>query len=205
MVASGAVLKIVPSPPSDASGQDPALASLLDDDLMKLTGTGVRSAFRELVRRYQGRVLGVCVRAAATPEEGRDLAQEAFVALWQAAPRYRPSGSFPAFLFTIVRNQLRSAARRRGRLARAVRAPETAPDPAGAEPLERLLAAEDERRLRLALAALDEVHRQAILLRFSGGLPYEEIAGLCAAPEGTVRSWVHHGIKRLRRLLGEPS
>ena len=41
----------------------------------------------------------------------------------------------------------------------------------------------------------------AILLRFDQGLAYEEIAAIVAAPESTVRSRVHHGLKELRRVL----
>jgi len=178
---------------------------MVDDDLMKLSAAGSRGAFRELVRRYQTRVLGVCVRSAATSEEGREIAQEVFVALWQAAPRYRPSASFPAFLFTIVRNQLRSSARRRATAVAGTRELSRVEPERGEAALEQMLAAENERRLRGALAELDEVHRRAILLRFSGELPYEEIAGICDAPVGTVRSWVHHGLRKLRVLLGEPS
>jgi RNA polymerase sigma-70 factor (ECF subfamily) len=199
-------LALVPPPRRpDHDGEPASFAAMADDDLMTLSAAGARSAFRELVRRYQTRVLGVCVRSAASAEEGREIAQEVFVALWQAAPRYRSSGSLPAFLFTIVRNQLRSSARRQATAVAGARALSRVEPEGGAAALEQLLAAENERRLREALAALDEVHRRAILLRFSGELPYEEIAGICAAPEGTVRSWVHHGLRKLRALLGERS
>jgi RNA polymerase sigma factor (sigma-70 family) len=201
-----AKLSLVPppsGPTADAQGQQ--TAALVDDDLMKLTAAGSRAAFRELVGRYQMRVLGVCMRSAATAEEGRELAQETFVSLWQSAARYRPSGAFPAFLFTIVRNQLRSSARRRSAAGAGLRALAVTPAEAGEVPLDRLLAAENERRLRAALDDLPEVHRRALLLRFSGELPYDEIADLCDVPVGTVRSWVHHGVRKLRALLGEPS
>src|SRR5438552_7239566 len=174
-----AKLKLVPPPRAlDAQGQTAPLEAMVDDDLMKLSAAGSRGAFRELVRRYQTRVLGVCVRSAATSEEGREIAQEVFVALWQAAPRYRPSASFPAFLFTIVRNQLRSSARRRATAVAGTRELSRVEPERGEAALEQMLAAENERRLRGALAELDEVHRRAILLRFSGELPYEEIAGI---------------------------
>jgi RNA polymerase sigma factor (sigma-70 family) len=201
-----AKLSLVPPPGAahDAQGQPPT-AALVDDDLMKLTAAGSRAAFRELVARYQTRVLGVCMRSAATADEGRELAQETFVSLWQSAARYRPSGAFAAFLFTIVRNQLRTSARRRATAGAGLRALAVAPAAAAEVPLDRLLAAENERRLRAALDDLPEVHRRAILLRFSGELPYDEIADLCEVPVGTVRSWVHHGVRKLRALLGEPS
>ena len=202
-------LTLVPPPRSLDSPGDPAspeaLAALADDALMTLSAAGSRGAFRELVRRYQTRVLGVCVRSAASAEEGREIAQEVFVSLWQAAPRYRPSGSFPAFLFTMVRNQLRNSARRRAVVVAGTAALARVEPERGAAALEQLLAAENERRLRGALAELDEVHRRAILLRFSGELAYDEIAGIRDAPVGTVRSWVHHGLRKLRVLLGDPS
>lgn len=196
-------LTVVP-PPAAAEGEAAALAAMTDDELMTLSAARARGAFRELVRRYQSRVLGVCVRSAPSPEEGRELAQEVFVSLWQVAPRYRSSGSFPSFLFTLVRNQLRSSARKRATaVAATAELGRAAPDAGQAIALDRLLAAENERRLQAALGELDEVHRRAILLRFTGELAYEEIAGLCDAPEGTVRSWVHHGLRKLRALLGD--
>jgi RNA polymerase sigma-70 factor, ECF subfamily len=199
-------LTVVPLPvPADAKGQGSTLAAMIDDDLMKLTAAGSRGAFRELVGRYQARVLGVCARSAATPEEAREIAQESFVSLWQAAARYRPSGSFPAFLFTIVRNHLRSSARGRARAGLHLHAFSQLPADGQAVPLDQLLAAENQRRLRAALDELPEVHRHALQLRFSAELSYDEIAGICQAPAGTVRSWVHHGVRKLRALLGEPS
>ena len=191
-------------PARDASSGAP-LHELGDDDLMKLVAQRVRDAFRTLVTRYQTRVISICTRSMGSPDEGRETAQEVFVALWQAAPTYDPRGNFPGYLFTLVRNRLRSVARRRLTsdatvLALAGEGESVAPDQ-----LQRLLAAEDERRLRLALADLSETHRHALLLRFTAELPYEDIAGMCGAPVGTVRSWVHHGIKKLREALGEMS
>jgi RNA polymerase sigma-70 factor, ECF subfamily len=197
---------VPPAGAADARGQESPFAALGDDDLMKLTAAGSRGAFREVVGRYQARVLGVCARSTGAPEEAREIAQEAFVALWQAAPRYRPSGTFAAFLFTIVRNQLRSSARRRASAGVHLRELARTPSPADPQPpLEQMLAAEDQRRLREALDHLPDVHRHAIQLRFSAELSYDEIAGICEVPAGTVRSWVHFGIRKLRALMGDAS
>jgi RNA polymerase sigma-70 factor (ECF subfamily) len=205
-MAKEPTLSLVPPPPAaDAQGQLPApLPAMGDDDLMKLTAAGSRAAFRELVSRYQVRVRAVCLRSAASADEGREIAQEVFVAVWQAAPRYRPGGTFPSFLFTVVRNHLRNSARRRAVADTHLRALARTPAAGSEAPLDQMLAAENERRLRGALEDIPESHRRAIQLRFSAELSYEQIAGICQAPEGTVRSWVHHGLKKLRALLGEP-
>jgi sigma-70-like protein len=34
-------------------------------------------------------------------------------------------------------------------------------------------------------------------------MSYQEIAGICNCPVGTVGSWIHHGVRALRRMLGE--
>ena len=68
-------------------------------------------------------------------------------------------------------------------------------------PLDQMLAAENQRQLRAALDELPEVHRHALQLRFTAELSYDEIATICQAPAGTVRSWVHHGLRKLRALL----
>jgi RNA polymerase sigma-70 factor (ECF subfamily) len=198
------VLTLAPSSPQGSRDERARLHDLSDDDLMKLVATNAAEAFRELVGRYQRRVIAICVRSTGTADEGREIAQDVFLSLWEAAPRYVPRGTFSSFLFTIVRNELRSVARRRGRERATADAVANVPRVEG-QSLEHLLAAEDERRLGQALQALPAVHRQAILLRFTAGLPFDQIAALCEAPQGTVRSWVHHGIKKLRALIGERS
>jgi len=103
-------------PAHDVSSGAP-LHELGDDDLMKLVAQRVRDAFRTLVTRYQTRVISICTRSMGSPDEGRETAQEVFVALWQAAPTYDPRGNFPGYLFTLVRNRLRSVAHRLSSIA----------------------------------------------------------------------------------------
>ena len=56
-------------------------------------------------------------------------------------------------------------------------------------------------RLRQALAALPEVHRNAVLLMDVYGLTHSELAERMHAPLGTVKSWVRRGTAALKESL----
>ena len=56
-------------------------------------------------------------------------------------------------------------------------------------------------RLRAAVRALPEPQRIAVLLAYAGGLTAREIAGRLGIPEGTAKSRLRLGVRRVARLL----
>ena len=44
----------------------------------------------------------------------------------------------------------------------------------------------------------------AIVLFYYQGMSYKEVAATCRSSVGTVGSWIHHGVRALRRMLAEP-
>jgi RNA polymerase sigma factor (sigma-70 family) len=149
--------------------------------------TVYRSTFPELVR-YLYRKLWDAERA-------HDLAQEAFVRALDRDP-----ANPRAWLFTVAGNLARDEARqviRRRRHLTLIRAESSPADP-GPDPLERADRAERGVKARRALDALGERDREVLLL-WSGGLSYQEIAertGLAASAVGTT-------LGRARRRLAE--
>ena len=59
---------------------------------------------------------------------------------------------------------------------------------------------EDARRVRQAVASLPEEHRLVVELRFFAGATLDEIAAALDCPLGTVKSRLHHGLEKLRRM-----
>ena len=176
----------------------PGLAERSDDELMQLAATGLDEAFALLVRRHQGQVRGYCSRRCGGPAAGDDVAQEVFVELWRTRSRYEPRGRFRSYLYTIVQTRVLNAVQRR---PREVELDHDIPLPG--QELDAILAAERQRRLCQKLALLPSGLREALLLRFSAGLDYGEMAEVLKRSQSTVRSRVFHGLLRLRKLLGK--
>jgi len=180
------------------------LAGRSDDELMLLSSRGVHAAFEELVRRHARRLLGFCSKHAGG-QLGEDLAQELWLAVWDHRRDYRPEGTFVVWLFTLARNRLRNVRRddaRRPATDEGDPTPilEQAPDLAPSE-LDRLVVAERRARVDRAVASTPENLREALLLRFTEELPYDEVARVLDTNESTARSRVFHGIRDLRRRL----
>jgi RNA polymerase sigma-70 factor (ECF subfamily) len=134
-----------------------------------------RAALEALVDRWSGRVFLWTRRFVRERETALDLAQEALLAMIGALPRYRSSGRFGAWLFTIVHNRCRNAARPRSlrrdpeidmdELAADVPLPESGLDSRAA--LQRLLAGLQH--------ALEPREQAALWLRAAEGMSVEDI------------------------------
>lgn len=165
--------------------------------LMREIAKGSDDAFRDLIGRYQDVLLHLFARLGARPDEADDAAQETFLRVHSYRKRYRPTGSFRTFLFTVARRAWLDLCRRRERRRR-----REAPG-CDLEALERSEGLGMDQRLDLeaALQKLPEGHRMVLVLSLWGGLKYEEIADVMGIPEGTVKSRVFHALKKLRTRL----
>ncbi len=183
-----------------------ALPERSDDELLRLARAGRSDAFETLVARHMPRLTGFCIKMLGDRRAGEDVAQETWLQVWTHRAGYRPQGRFEAFLYTIARNRCRNAARsvRRRRRYR-VDSEISEQDPADDAPsnLDSLLADERRRQVLDAMQTLSPKLREALILRYSQELDYPQIAAIVGRGESTVRSRVHHGLRRLRRLLGE--
>ena len=172
-----------------------------DADLMAQLRTGDREAFGELIERHKDALVGYLARLTADRSRAEDLAQETFLRLYRAAPRYREEGNLTAYLYRIATNLLRSEERRARRWLRltphltAVQ-PDVPPSPQ-AETLRR----ETAEQLATAVAALPLHFRAPLVLYEIEGWSYRAISKALACSEGTVKSRLARARGRLRERL----
>jgi RNA polymerase sigma-70 factor (ECF subfamily) len=79
--------------------------SKIDDALVRRMAEGDEEALRELIVRHEDRVYGTVARmiGGAGPD-AEDLAQQIFLRIWKAAPKYRAEAKFTTWLMTVTRN-----------------------------------------------------------------------------------------------------
>lgn len=164
-----------------------------DEDLMLACRDGSADAFGELFRRYRQPIWGYFRRRLADAGRAEELAQEAFVAVWEAASRYEPRALFRTYLYGIAFNLL-SAERRR-----LVRHPVTPLN--GEVPVGSSIAHDASLWVRQAIGRLDESDREILMLREFEQLSYADIADVLGLPLNTVRSRLFRARLELRRLL----
>lgn len=139
-----------------------------DEELVALAGNGDRQAYRVLVERHGRRVLAMARRMTGNLAEAEDVAQEAFLRVWQHAGDWRDRGAkFTTWLYRVVVN-LCLDRRRRVPMAPL----EEAGNPADERPNAEATVAADERARRVAeaLAALPDRQRAALVLSYYEGM-----------------------------------
>jgi RNA polymerase sigma-70 factor (ECF subfamily) len=182
-----------------------------DETLAVEARGGSEEAFRELVERFQAPVFSLLVRIVRRPDLAEDLAQESFVKAWRALDRFDPERKFSSWLFKIAHNTALDALRRKDPDALSLDGPaadgeaphELPADPRAEDPLARTLGREAGRLLEAAIEEMRPAYREILLLRFSEGLSYEEIAEITGAPLGTVKVHLHRARRDLARRLGQ--
>ena len=175
-----------------------------DAELMARIRDGDRSAFGVLVDRYKDPMVNYLTRMTGNRARAEEAAQEAFIKLYHAAPRYREQGKLSAFLYRIATNLVRQEERRdrRWRLVSGVlsgnaRSVRRQPDVATEEVLRR----EVGRELQSALAQLPLRYRVPLVLRDVQEWSYDEIARVTGCRLGTIKSRISRGRGLLRRAL----
>jgi RNA polymerase sigma-70 factor (ECF subfamily) len=158
----------------------------------------------ELYRRHAAAVYGLARSLLKSPAEAEDVTQEVFLRLWTQPDCFDPiRGTLRSFLLTQTHARAVDAiraldARRRREVASAHLLAKPACDifhqvwePSRSDCLAR------------ALEEIPMEERRAIELAYFGGHTYVEVAELLRQPEGTIKSRIRNGMRRMREVLVE--
>ena len=160
------------------------------------------SALAEIYRRHSGVVFGLARRILGNQAAAEEVVQEVFLRLWRNPERYDPErGALRSYLLSNAHGRavdlLRAGVSRRKREERdAVAAPEESYD-LDLQVWDLALA----EQVRGAMQALHPGERAALELAYFGGRTYREVAAQLGEAEGTVKSRIRSGLKRLRANL----
>jgi RNA polymerase sigma-70 factor (ECF subfamily) len=178
------------------------LSESSDAQLVTSIGRYSEVALAEVYRRHGGAVFGLARRVLSNAAEAEDVTQEVFLRLWNEPDRFDPTrGSLRSFL--LAQSHARSVDVIRSQNARRARESKDATKTARAgydmqhEAWDLSLA----HHVNEALAALPDDERRAIELAYFEGRTYVQVAEILNQPEGTVKSRIRNGMRRMRRML----
>ena len=190
--------------PKTSSDED---ANALNVRLMLRVKDGDHAAFEQLVELHQGAVIGTVTKMLGSSSEAQDIAQQVFIRLWKSASRYQVKAKFTTFLYTIARNLVFNETRRKKtRKEHSLEEQEEhsfsqLADQHTDSPGEEILKAELRQQVDLAIQALPEKQRLAVVLRRYENMPYEEIADVLELSVSAVKSQLFRARTALRESL----
>ena len=177
------------------------LSTASDASLAMAVARWQEEALAEIYRRHAGAVFGLAKRLIFDAVLAEEVTQEVFVRLWREPERYDPTrGSLRTFLLSVTHGRaidiLRSEMSRRAREERSRAVAE-----AGYDLEQEVFDLTTAERVREAVAKLPGVERKAIELAYFGGHSYREVAVIENEPEGTIKSRIRSGLRRMGREL----
>jgi RNA polymerase sigma-70 factor (ECF subfamily) len=182
-----------------------------DSDLVRAHLAGEAAAFRQLVERYQIRIVNFLYRSIGDRERAEDLAQEVFIRVYKHLRRFDQERKFSTWIYTIASNLAKNELRNRSRNPLVLFQALTSQWSDDHRPLQfedSSYRPDDlfrKRRLKelveRAVEELPQHHKVVFVLREIEGKSYEEISDITATNLGTVKSRLNRARHNFAELI----
>lgn len=194
-----------------ASVEPSAIGEAEELSLIRRAQEGDRAAFDALVRLYDQNVLRLALQVVGSPEEARDLYQEAFLKVYRSIRQFRAEAKFSTWLHRVVMNVCLDHLRRQ-KARKEVPAPEPAEgetefmqnvpdDRPTLDPERHSRSREIGLRIQAALGRLNPRERMVFELKHYEGLKLRAIGDICNTSEQTVKNCLFRATQKLRSEL----
>jgi RNA polymerase sigma-70 factor (ECF subfamily) len=170
-------------------------------ELIERCQRGEPDAFRALFDKHKDMVYSIALRYSGDATVAQDIAQDTFLKLFSAVGSFRGDSNFEAWLYRMVVNScfdLKRKTRRLAPLLDEVLAVLRTPD---RSVLDEVLRSEMSNHVKAVVDSLAPDQRMVIVLRYTQGLSYDEIAGILGCAPGTIASRLNRAHKVLERRL----
>jgi len=163
---------------------------------------GDAAAFNTLYHRYVERLYVFAFSYVRDGDVAEEVVQDVLCAMWERRAAWAPVGTLRAYLFSAVRNRALDVLRRQRDRQRLLEA-ERDDDRLAATISNDAESSDLTAYVQRAIAALPESRRRVLLLRWTDGLSYAEIAQVVGSSVKAVENQLNRTLKQLRTLLGD--
>lgn len=177
-----------------------------DEQLLVESCSGSLAAFELIIQRWDKRMLAYFYRCTSSIEDAKDLRQELFLRVYQSRKRFKPNGSFSAWIYTIASNLvIDKVARKKTIPTKQIEETELyMQEPHGISiPSARhqMQSGKLQEYLHAALQQLPTEQRMALVMRHMEELTFVQIAQILDTSESTVKTRVYRGLVALKKEL----
>jgi RNA polymerase sigma-70 factor (ECF subfamily) len=174
-----------------------------DKELTLSFQRGNRGAYEFIYQRYSTRVNATCQRLLSDPQDAQDAAQETFLRVYQALPRFNGRYQLGAWINRIATNVCLDHLRARRRAPSHAAPTEVLEDVGDLQPddgpEEAMLRSAEGARVKETLDTLTPIQRTAILMRDFEGRAYSDIASTLGVSECRARVLLHRARKGFKK------
>jgi RNA polymerase sigma-70 factor (ECF subfamily) len=173
-----------------------------DRQLIQQAKDGDRDAFRILMQRYMKQAYNVAHRFVGDHDSAEDITQEAFVKVHAALQSYRGDSEFSTWLHRIVVNLALTKKRsERSKMDRHVRYDDAREVASHDHHHDALVVSEQQAHVERALHELPTLQRAVVILRHLNGLSTKQVSDILHCSEGTVKTHLFRGLKKMKSKL----
>jgi len=172
-----------------------------DREVIEACQRGDWEAFRLLFEAHKDRVYSIALRYCGNESAAMDIAQETFLKVMSSIRDFRGGASFESWLYRIVVNLCLDHQRRGRRLMPFLEGLLDIVEAPAKSVLHELLRAEREQDVQRIVGTLPPEQRIVVVLRYTEGLAYDQIAEILGCSAGTVASRLNRAHKVLERKL----
>jgi RNA polymerase sigma-70 factor (ECF subfamily) len=166
-------------------------------EMYRAATQGDREAFEMIIRTHSRALFAIAYGILQSREEVEDVVQEVLIKAWKTRWRVRDPEKFPAWLATIARHRAHDIFRRRRTVPLSVTINEAIEPSSAAESH----GSELDQQLQSALAALPELHRSALTLRYFEEMDYRSIENILGLSNGALRGILGRALTTMRKQL----
>jgi len=186
---------------------------LTDAEAIARFKAGDHGVFRVLAERYNTRAYQIAYGVLGNKEDAEEVAQDVFVRIYKALPKFRGDAEFTTWMYRIAMNLARNkyrwnksrGAKKNISIEKTQESDESGPgiqvSASEPSPDEQAVLSEFEKDVMQEIENLPPLYREALVLRNVEEMSYERIARVLGCKLGTIKSRIARAREELRKRL----